>query len=423
MKKVVFFLIVPLFINAQTIPKKIRVLFIGNSYTYVNNLPLLVANIAHAKGDSLFYDTYCPGGYTFNNHFYDANTTAKIALGNWDYVVLQAQSQEPSFSPAQVNSQTLPFAIKLDSIVKHYNPCANTVFYETWGRKFGDASNCAAYPPVCTYTGMQNRLRASYKLFADTVHECMAPVGEAFRQVISTNSVINLYQADQSHPSIEGSYLAAAVFYESLYRRSVISNTYNPGVSVTNFTLMNQVAHTIVTDSISTWNIDKHIPKASFTYTAQSSSSFQFQTSASVFSTQWYFGDGASSSLQNPLHTYLNSGTYTVSLVAYDIMLCKKDSVTATVSASVITTGLSEKKAGKSVSVYPNPCREKINLSTDFHFDPASARIQITNTLGQLVYEGSYSNDLSVSQLQNGIYYIKLSDNLSQVNSCFIKNE
>ena len=243
---------------AQSSQKR-KVLFLGNSYTYVNNLPLLIQNIALANGDTLVYDSNCPGGQTFNGHFNDATSISKINAQAWNCVILQAQSQEPSFSPGQVAAQTLPYAIKLDSVIKHNNACTETVFYETWGRKFGDASNCASYAPVCTYLGMQNRLRASYKLFADTTHGIMSPAGEAWRKSIALNPNLELYSSDQSHPSLEGSYLTACVFYEVLFHHSVLSNTYTAGISTnTTVTFLQQIAHDVVNDSLLTWNIGKY---------------------------------------------------------------------------------------------------------------------------------------------------------------------
>lgn len=251
--------------------KKLKVLFLGNSYTYVNNLPQLVHNIALANGDTLIFDSNCPGGHTLNNHFNNTTSISKINSQAWDNVILQAQSQEPSFSPAQVEAQTLPYAIKLDSIIQHNNDCTETVFYETWGRKNGDASNCGSYPPICTYLGMQDRLRASYKLFADTTKSVMAPTGEAWRKSIALNPTLELYSSDQSHPSLEGSYLTACVFYEVLFHKSVLSNTYTAGVSSTNVSFLQQIAHDVVNDSLSTWNIGKYTPCVTTSLNQQSS--------------------------------------------------------------------------------------------------------------------------------------------------------
>ena len=94
------------------------VLFIGNSYTGVNNLPVMTKDLALSLQDTLIIDSNTPGGTTFNSHTSNSTSLAKIAQGNWDYVILQAQSQEPSFPPAQVASQTYPYAaILVDSIL------------------------------------------------------------------------------------------------------------------------------------------------------------------------------------------------------------------------------------------------------------------------------------------------------------------
>ena len=238
---ILFLLFISFAITSKAQFKKINALFLGNSYTYVNNLPQLIKDIALANGDTLLFDSNCPGGHTFNNHFNNVTSISKINSQAWDCVILQAQSQEPSFSPAQVEAQTLPYAIKLDSIIKHNNMCTETVFFETWGRKNGDASNCAAYPPICTYIGMQNRLRSSYKLFADTTHSLMSPAGEAWRKSIALNPNLELYSSDQSHPALEGSYL-----------------TYTAGVSSINVSFLQQIAHDVVNDSLLTWNIGKY---------------------------------------------------------------------------------------------------------------------------------------------------------------------
>lgn len=256
---IAFSTLIPFSGNSQS-HTNIKVLFLGNSYTYVNNLPQLIHDIAWANGDTLVFDSNCPGGFTFNNHFSNTTSISKINSQAWDYVVLQAQSQEPSFSPGQVASQTLPFAIKLDSVINHNDSCTKTVFYETWGRKYGDASNCSAYPPVCTYTGMQDRLKESYKLFADTCLAMMSPAGEAWRKSIGLNPSLELYQADQSHPSLEGSYLTACVFYEALFRKSVLANSFNAGITASTVGFLQQVAHDVVNDSLDVWNIGKYDP-------------------------------------------------------------------------------------------------------------------------------------------------------------------
>ena len=104
-KKILFFLL-PVFSFGQSYD----VLFIGNSYTYANNMPQMVSDIALSFGDTLNFESSTPGGATFNVHSTNTNTLNKLSQLPWDYIVLQAQSQEPSFSPAQVANDVFPYA-------------------------------------------------------------------------------------------------------------------------------------------------------------------------------------------------------------------------------------------------------------------------------------------------------------------------
>src|SRR5689334_14671481 len=86
------------------------VLFIGNSYTYVNNLPEMFRQLALSLGDTVTVGSSMPGGYTFEMHSTYAPTLAAIHSEDWDFVVLQEQSQIPSFPQAQVEEECYPFA-------------------------------------------------------------------------------------------------------------------------------------------------------------------------------------------------------------------------------------------------------------------------------------------------------------------------
>ena len=179
-----------------------NVLFLGNSYTGVNNLPLLTYNLALSLGDTINYDSNIPGGYTYEGHSTNTTSLSKVAQGDWDFVILQEQSQKPSFPPSQVATEVYPYAQILVDSVKSANACAEPLFYMTWGRKNGDASNCGFYPPLCTYDGMQARLRESYMEMSINNDCSVSPVGAAWKYVRDNYQTIELYSADESHPSI-----------------------------------------------------------------------------------------------------------------------------------------------------------------------------------------------------------------------------
>jgi hypothetical protein len=197
-----------------------RMLFLGNSYTSFNNLPQMLANIAASTGDSLIFDSNTPGGHTLRQHATNPVSLGKIAVGNWDYVVLQEQSQLPSFSLPQVENEVFPFAAALDDSIRRHNACAETMFYMTWGRKNGDASNCAALPLVCTYAGMDSLLNLRYRIMADRNSAVLSPVGAVWRYIRQQHPTLELYQADGSHPSVAGTYAAACSFYAAAFRKS-----------------------------------------------------------------------------------------------------------------------------------------------------------------------------------------------------------
>jgi PKD repeat protein len=405
-------------LNAQQ-NKKLKVLFLGNSYTYVNNLPQLIKDIALANGDTLIFDSNCPGGQTFQGHFADPLTITKVTSMVWNKVVLQAQSQEPSFDPIQVSAQTLPYAIKLDSIFKHYNACMETVFYETWGRKNGDASNCPFYTPVCTYLGMQNRLRDSYKLFADTTHSVFSPAGEAFRKSILLNPSLELYNVDESHPSLEGSYLTACVFYEVLFHKSVLTNTYNPGVSPSNSSFLQQIAHDVVRDSLSTWNIGKYNPYAPFSASLIGSLNYQFTGFSNTLSNKWYFGDGTASILSSPAHTYSISQTYTVSHVVNSS--CGKDS--SSIIVTPIVLGISNlNNVGSSMSIFPNPAAKELSIKYTATFN-SFINYRIYDAIGNEYLKGTAFDKINIESLSNGIYFIEIKENSKSHSFKFIKSD
>ena len=128
------FLLCSIQCNAQ----KINVLFLGNSYTQVNNLPSTLVNLTQDATHSMMVESNTPGGYTFDQHSQNATSLEKIRKGIWDYVVLQEQSQLPSFPPSQFMNECYPYAQQLCESVRQYSPNAKIVFYMTWGRKNGD---------------------------------------------------------------------------------------------------------------------------------------------------------------------------------------------------------------------------------------------------------------------------------------------
>ncbi|MDQ6827710.1 MAG: SGNH/GDSL hydrolase family protein [Gemmatimonadota bacterium] len=188
----------------------LRVLFIGNSYIYVNDLPLVVADLAKAAHEPrpLEAEVVVAGGYTLEHHLTQGDAMHAIARGRWDVVVLQEQSTRPITDPEKMLRDVKPFA---DAARKSG---ARMVLYETWARE--------ATPR------MQDSLSNVYHTAAASIGAKVAHVGDAwgaFRAqegALAATAHSVLFMDDGSHPSPTGTYLAASVVYATIYGKSPI---------------------------------------------------------------------------------------------------------------------------------------------------------------------------------------------------------
>ena len=351
-----FFYIVLFFANF-TYAQSFDVLFIGNSYTYYNNLPEMISNIANDLGDTVNYDQNTPGGTSLYAHSQNQTTINKINQQNWDFVVLQDQSQRPSLSPSYVAASVYPYATQLVNLINSNYICSEPVFYMTWGRKYGDQTNCQLYPPVCTFLGMQERLRDSYLNMGLDNNASVSPVGIAFKNSISLDSTIDLYTSDNSHPSIYGSYLAACTFYSTIFKKSSVGCSFKPNaINQSDALFLQQVASSTVLDSMFVWNVFQ----AQFDFN-QNGCVFDFINKSSNFENCiWDFGDGNQSTDFNPTHTYLQNGVYDVILTIQTNSGCLSEvySLQVNVNSTKINEYQQNKKIIKSFNILGNQINE-----------------------------------------------------------------
>lgn len=208
---------------------RLGVLFLGNSYTYVNDLPGLVADLAASGGFFAETESRAPGGATLRDHFASEASRALVAEG-WDVVVLQEQSQLPTI-PALRDSLTVPAARGLDSLIAASG--ARTLFFTTWGREFGGQQCWDAFcsPPFADFFEMQESLVEAYGALAADNRAARAPVGDAWAAALREDPAVDLWTSDHSHPSLEGSYLAACVFHQELFGASAVGLSETAGLA------------------------------------------------------------------------------------------------------------------------------------------------------------------------------------------------
>ncbi|WP_118974464.1 PKD domain-containing protein [Taibaiella koreensis] len=391
-------------VSQVTAADTLRVLFLGNSYTEVNNLPQVIANLAVASGDQLIYQSNTPGGQTFQQHCSNSTTLSLIAQGGWDYVVLQEQSQRPSFSDGQVANEVYPYAKKLDSLIHRASPCAKTVFYMTWGYKNGDAGNCPVWPPICTYSGMDSMLYLRYSIMAEDNEAWLSPAGRVRRRVRALNPSIELYAADGSHPTAAGTFAAALSFYTLLYGKDPVANTYNYSLSAGDAGAIKAAAKAVAFDSLSYWRRFDPLPAAGFTATTAGNTVNLANTSMGATAYSWDFGDGSpASAVASPSHTYAASGMYDVCLKAIDgcdtVKLCRK--------VQIGTVGIGNRGSLTELQVYPNP----VTHTLYFKGLKENCDYILYNNIGVRLQQGKLEMGqaaLSLQRLPAGLYYLQL---------------
>ena len=191
--------------EVATGPQPITALFIGNSYTFGNQLPDLVEAWAQAIGVDLSTEMIAKGGALLEQHAADPDTLATIAEMAPTYVVLQGQSYVPLVAPFTFYTGVAPLAQAAHAAG------STPVLFETWARQAGHSmysNELAGHDP----TSMQAALREAYMKAAADNDGIYAPVGDAWEASLEANPELTLHSGDGSHAAMTGSYLTAAVF-------------------------------------------------------------------------------------------------------------------------------------------------------------------------------------------------------------------
>jgi hypothetical protein len=240
-------------LTTQNQEEDLRVLFIGNSLTYANDLPEMIEDIADSQNLPLSHQSHTPGGSRFLDHTQNNEVLDMLQSEPWDVVVLQEQSQFPAFSDQQVARDVFPFAKRLVALARDANPDVKIVFYMTMARKNGDPQNVKYVSALKTYEGMQRRINRSYVQMAKDNKATVAPVGDAWETFRIKHPSVDLY-ADNVHPNQAGSYLAACVFFSSLYGKPCLGTELPDSLDPTLAADIQNVADKTVLGSRQKWS-------------------------------------------------------------------------------------------------------------------------------------------------------------------------
>jgi hypothetical protein len=208
-----------------------HVLFVGNSLTYVNDLPRTVAAIATAGGDTIRVASSTGGNLALIDHLTgSSDAPQRIANDRWEYVILQ---QGPT-----------PAGICRDSLV-------------LWSKMFEPRIRAAGAQPAllmtwpgATFQSLWDDVRISFQNAATAVNGTFMPAGEAWRAAWKVDPSLPLYGPDGFHPAPAGTYLTALTIYERVTgkdARSLPARAFSNGeefsLPVETIRLLQRAAH------------------------------------------------------------------------------------------------------------------------------------------------------------------------------------
>lgn len=295
--------------------ENLNILFVGNSYTHMNEMPFIFDRIAKSKGKSVHVEMNTRSGSSFEIHTTRPDLFETIKSRKWDFVVLQGYSRELSYDPSHLDSATMPYIKQILDSIYLQDSCTNVLLYMTWGYKEGFSER----EDVDTYEKMSDKIAEGYQYLSDSLNLPIVPAGMVWKNVRKKYPEIELYDADKAHPSKNGSYISACCFYTAIFNES-------PEGAITS-TISNEIAPKLqklsasyVLENYKRYKLDVNTYSINSLRTVEGKFMTYGKTNfPEATSINWDFGDGKTSTDKNPSHRYLKPGIYKVVLTVEDV--------------------------------------------------------------------------------------------------------
>lgn len=189
-----------------------RVLIIGNSYTFYNDLPNVLQALSTKSKCPLSVESYTAGAMSLRGFLDDpqhAKARQLVESGNYDWLILQDQSQTPAYKP----EETMDSVRRWTAIAKKNN--TKVMLFLTWAHASNDGGK------ISPLVAMQELTSTTYCKAAVDNKVKVAPVGEAWARWYKKYPEKALHLDDMSHPNPAGTYLAACVIHASISGKPV----------------------------------------------------------------------------------------------------------------------------------------------------------------------------------------------------------
>ncbi len=176
--------------------KDLNILFIGNSHTYFNDMPLMVRHRADNEGFNCRVTMLAHPGWFLSQHAEEPDVRFNILYGRYDYVVLQEHAH-----PFPPEEDFLNAAIALNQMIREAG--STPVIYECWAEKQKPEN--------------QDPMNKVHRHVADEINALLAPVGESWWVYQESWPDLEMYADDGKHASPAGSDFAAKYIWETIH--------------------------------------------------------------------------------------------------------------------------------------------------------------------------------------------------------------
>lgn len=196
-----------------------RLLFIGHSRTYYNNMPAMVAKMADSAGSDVRYEVTMQAfaGATAEDHWKNSKTQRLLARGGWDRVILQLDAVSPNDDPG--SSGLFVYGSQL--IAKAAASSQPSIISDwTFRERFYESHSF-------TREAQFEATERQYQALAQEAGAQLIDVARVWEEVRSENLPLSLYK-DDDHPSVAGTYLVALVVCADLFGTDPAAVSYVP---------------------------------------------------------------------------------------------------------------------------------------------------------------------------------------------------
>lgn len=232
----------------------VKILFIGNSLTFFNNMPDMLKEISEAAKKDFYIDQITPGGKSLQSHSTDIDTINKINERKWDYIVLQSNdiTAFPDMYQKEIDNIN-----RLKNTIKSNFKNTKIIYLMVWG--IMDGVTIRELNGENIYYTYKEYLKKIYEGTLYIAKQCdtiIAPVGMVWSTVLDErpNLKYKLFDTDKAHPGYYGSYLSAITYFVTIFLEELKTPVDSIDISESDQYYFYSIANSIVLNQLNLWN-------------------------------------------------------------------------------------------------------------------------------------------------------------------------